>query len=323
MERPFRFGARHAGESKASALQGIEFARQLVALRLKPAGRSKWVYDVHGLVGVESDRALPELERFLVRSAPMAPSISVRVVCTADMPLGESVNLMRDVPTVSYRERTGFAMSLSVGPTIVEVTVSPPSPLPPRLVHERGRADPALASRRAGLRLGRRGLLRRRRGRLSRHGADRQGKTTTMLKVLDGSELPVHLGRPRDLVARWCRALLPEAADDQRAHSPCADEHDAHEARAPRPAPAEQDPQSGRPASRVPADPISTAGRQHQRPHPARDPAAQVPRAAARAGCRKRFVGERRGVVRDPAGRHRRAAPRSRGLTVDAALELR
>ena len=105
------------GREQSSVFQGIEFARQLVALRLKPAGRSKWVYDVHGLVGVESDRALPELERFLVRSAPMAPSISVRVACTADMPLGESVNLMRDVPTVSYRERTGFAMSLSVGPT--------------------------------------------------------------------------------------------------------------------------------------------------------------------------------------------------------------
>ncbi len=190
VERPFTFGARHAGESKANAFQGFEFARQLAALRLKPTGRSKWVYDVHGLVCVESDRALPELERFLVRSAPMAPSVSVRVARMDRVPLGEAVNLMRDVPTVSYRERTGFAMALSVGPMDVEVTVSPLVARSPHVLYTNV-VEPILRWRLVEL------------GYALVHAAcfadgedaflvtarTDTGKTTTMLKVLDGSEL--------------------------------------------------------------------------------------------------------------------------------------
>ncbi|RPI08832.1 MAG: hypothetical protein EHM63_05670 [Actinobacteria bacterium] len=190
VERPFRFGARHAGTSKANASQGIEFAHQLLSLRLKPASRSQWLYDVHGLVSVESDRALPELERFLVRSTTTAPSVSIRVARMADVPLGESVNLMRDLPTVSYRERTGFAMSLSVGPTNVEVTVSPSVARSPHVLYTNV-VEPILRWRLVEL------------GYALVHAAcfadgedaflvtarTDTGKTTTMLKVLDGSSL--------------------------------------------------------------------------------------------------------------------------------------
>lgn len=190
VERPFEFGARHAGESKANARQGFQFARQLVSLRLKPTGRSRWTYDVHGLVCVESDRALPELERFLVRSAPMAPTISIRVGRLANVPLGESVNLTRGAPTVSYRERTGFAMQLSVTPSDVEVTVSPLVARSPHVLYTNV-VEPILRWRLVEL------------GYALVHAAcfadgedaflvtarTDTGKTTTMLKVLDGTEL--------------------------------------------------------------------------------------------------------------------------------------
>ena len=190
VERPFTFGARHAGESKASTLQGIEFARQLVALRLKPAGRSKWVYDVHGLVGVESDRALPELERFLVRSAPMAPSISVRVVAHGGHAPGRVRQPHARCP---HRQLSGTNWLRNVterGAEIVEVTVSPLVARSPHVLYTNV-VEPILRWRLVEL------------GYALVHAAcfadgedaflvtarTDTGKTTTMLKVLDGSEL--------------------------------------------------------------------------------------------------------------------------------------
>jgi hypothetical protein len=189
-ERPFVFGARHAGESKATASQGAAFARQLVALRLRPTGRRTWTYDVHGLVGIESDRALPELERFLTRSLPMSPTISVRVAGSNHLPLGESVNLTADVPAVSYRERAGFAMGLEVSPARVSVTVSPFVARSPHVLYTNV-IEPILRWQLVGL------------GHALVHAAcfadganaflvtalTDTGKTTTMLKVLDGSDL--------------------------------------------------------------------------------------------------------------------------------------
>jgi len=189
-ERPFVFGARHAGESKASATQGVAYARQLIALRVRPSGRRTWTYDIHGLVGIESDRALPELERFLTRGLPMAPTIAVRVARAHHLPLGETVNLTSDVPAVSYRERTGFAMALEVSPARVSVRVSPFVARSPHVLYTNV-VEPILRWQLVGL------------GHALVHAAcfadgddaflvtalTDTGKTTTMLKVLDRSDL--------------------------------------------------------------------------------------------------------------------------------------
>ena len=191
IERPFAFGPRHAGDSKANASQGFEFARQLLALRLHPSGRRTWTYDVHGLVGIESDRVLPELERFLVPSLEMPAAIRLRVEkLNKHLPSGESINLTAETPRVSYRERTGFAMSLEVTPARVSVSVSPFVARSPHVLYTNV-VEPILRWRLVEL------------GYALVHAAcfadaddaflvtarTDTGKTTTMLKILDGSSL--------------------------------------------------------------------------------------------------------------------------------------
>src|SRR6185437_11196588 len=69
-EVPYVFGPRHSGTTKAGASQGVRFAGHLIRLRCATAvhrgPRRGHFYDIHGLVGVESGRALPELEDFRV-----------------------------------------------------------------------------------------------------------------------------------------------------------------------------------------------------------------------------------------------------------------
>ncbi len=108
----------------------------------------------------------------------------------ADIPLGESVNLMLDVPTVSYRERTGFAMSLSVGPTNVEVTVSSFVARSPHVLYTNV-VEPILRWRlvEQGYALVHAACFADGEDAFLVTARTDTGKTTTMLKVLDGSEL--------------------------------------------------------------------------------------------------------------------------------------
>jgi glycosyltransferase involved in cell wall biosynthesis len=189
-EVPFTFGPRHAGASKANAAQGLEFARQVAALKLSGARRGPWNYDVHGIVTVRSDRALPELEKFRVRSLADTPTITVTVRADDTIPLGESVDVTGDTPKVSYRERTGFSMSLDVSDAGVAVRVSPFVAKSPHVMYTNV-VEPILRWQ----------LVQR--GYALVHAAcfaDEQegflvtartdtGKTTTMLKVLDNSPL--------------------------------------------------------------------------------------------------------------------------------------
>lgn len=189
-EVAFTFGGRGSGESKASAKQGMEFVRQLRQLKATAASRLTWRYNIHDIVAVESDKALPELEKFLARSVRGLPTICVRVASLNYVPLGESLDLTGDVPVVSYRERTGFGMSLTLGVNTTDVVVTPFVAKSPHVMYTNV-VEPIL------------------RWRLVENGyalvhaacfADGDdaylitaltdtGKTTTMLKVLDRSDL--------------------------------------------------------------------------------------------------------------------------------------
>ncbi|MEY2581858.1 MAG: hypothetical protein QOE09_1707 [Ilumatobacteraceae bacterium] len=189
-EVPFTFGGRESGESKASTKQGLEFVRQLAQLRANASSRLMWRYNIHNLVAVESDKALPELEKFLVRSVSGLPTISVRVANLNHVALGETLDLTGEVPIVSYRERTGFGMSLKLGTNTTDVIVTPFVAKSPHVMYTNV-VEPILRWH----------LVER--GVALVHAAcfadgddaylitalTDTGKTTTMLKVLDRSDL--------------------------------------------------------------------------------------------------------------------------------------
>jgi hypothetical protein len=190
-EVPFVFEARLHGSSKASIAQGWQYARQLVDLRRGGMGRMPWRYDIHGIVGVESDQRLPELDKFVCRSYPTAvPSVAVRIGDLGHLPLGESLDLGRALPIVGYRERSGFAISLELGPVNTDVVVSPFVAKSPHVLYTNV-VEPVLRWRlvefghalihAASFSDGERAYLVTAR--------TDTGKTTTMLKVLNRSDL--------------------------------------------------------------------------------------------------------------------------------------
>lgn len=82
----FSFGDRHGGESKAGARVGMSYLAHVGRLRGETirSGRSleasvKHRYDIHGIITVESDGKLPELEAFRVKSLVGVPDISVKI----------------------------------------------------------------------------------------------------------------------------------------------------------------------------------------------------------------------------------------------------
>jgi hypothetical protein len=83
-EVPFVFAPRNAGTTKAGASQGVRFAGHLLRLRCATALRRRpkggHYYDIHGLVCVESEGRLPELEDFRV---PKLSGADIKVQITA------------------------------------------------------------------------------------------------------------------------------------------------------------------------------------------------------------------------------------------------
>ena len=117
--------ARRVGARRRSA-RALHLARQTAELRraARCAGRPLHRYDIHGVVGVESSRVLPELTKFAVDRLAPGPTISVMVGSMRDLPRGENIDLTGDVPTVSYVERAGFGLRVKVDGTRIDVTVS-------------------------------------------------------------------------------------------------------------------------------------------------------------------------------------------------------
>jgi glycosyl transferase family 2 len=82
----YTFGDRYSGTTKAGARAGVDFLAHMGRLRTdtlrhRRSGRATAPhrYDVHGIVRVESEGKLPELEAFRVRSLPPKPDISLRL----------------------------------------------------------------------------------------------------------------------------------------------------------------------------------------------------------------------------------------------------
>ena len=122
-EIPFRFGERHSGETKASAREAARYLRLLGTLRATPNARPRrrpggYYYSIHGIIGVRSDVALPELVKF--RTEPGERDRSDIVVT-----LGNPARASGD-RSVLYREflgKYGFAVSISKG-DVTSIVVS-------------------------------------------------------------------------------------------------------------------------------------------------------------------------------------------------------
>jgi len=189
-EVAFTFGGRESGESKASPKQGLEFVRQLRQLKANASSRLMWRYNIHDIIAVESDKALPELEKFLARSVLGLPTICVRVASLHHTPLGESLDLTGDVPVVSYRERMGFGMSLTMGINTTDVVVTPFVAKSPHVMYTNV-VEPILRWRlvESGFALVHAACFADGDDAYLITALTDTGKTTTMLKVLDRSDL--------------------------------------------------------------------------------------------------------------------------------------
>lgn len=184
-EVPYEFGERYAGTSKASTREGLAYARHLSRLRLARPQATARHYDIHGIIGVESEARLPELEPFRVDALGRAPDVSVRI---GPLPAQEPPARDRFSRHLRYRERSGnlgFAADITLGEQ-VEVLAAPLLRHSPHVLYT-NLVEPILRWEFA------------RRGYALAHGAcivrgndafmitarTDTGKTTTMLKLLD------------------------------------------------------------------------------------------------------------------------------------------
>ncbi len=90
----YSFGNRSAGESKTGSREGMRYLWHLGRLRVETkleeralAVKAPYRYEVHGLIRVESEGYLPELEAFRVRRLTGRPDISVRLGRLPDGPV--------------------------------------------------------------------------------------------------------------------------------------------------------------------------------------------------------------------------------------------
>ena len=188
-EVPYAFAERYAGTSKASAREGLAYARHLARLRLEthpgastPPTRH---YDIHGILCVQSEGKLPELEPFRVDALDRPPDVLVRI---GPLPTEAPKAPDRFSRHLRYRERTGnlgFAADVTIGER-VEVLAAPLLRRSPHVLYT-NLVEPILRWEFA------------RRGYALAHGAcvsrgddafmitarTDTGKTTTMLKLLD------------------------------------------------------------------------------------------------------------------------------------------
>jgi dolichol-phosphate mannosyltransferase len=93
----------------------------------KQAGEQTYAYDVHGIVTVESDVVLPELELFRIEKAPARPSVRVRIgrLNRAQSELVAALAFLARHTRYDERlGRFGFGVDIAVGKT-TQVVASP------------------------------------------------------------------------------------------------------------------------------------------------------------------------------------------------------
>jgi glycosyltransferase involved in cell wall biosynthesis len=194
-EVPYTFADRHAGESKANSREGLSYLRHLGRLRADLAKQQMQVraearagthrYDVHGIITVEADARLPELEAFRVRELTDSPTIRVRLgKLPAEAPSGQGA-FGRHIRYEEKLGNLGFAADISIGERI-DVLAAPLLRYSPHVLYT-NLVEPILRWSFVA------------RGYALAHGAcivtgdqafmitarTDTGKTTTMLKILD------------------------------------------------------------------------------------------------------------------------------------------
>lgn len=192
----YAFGERYAGVSKASAREGLRYLGQLRSLRsararseIRAAG---FRYDVQGLITLESDRQLPELSRFRVRSLPRRADIRVEVRSFRPSSSAEYVDLVDAQPRVRYQEATGrggFVVDLTADDDGVAVQVSPLVARSPHVLYTNV-VEPILRWQlvQRGFALVHAAAVEGRDGTCLITARTDTGKTTTMLKLLDRAD---------------------------------------------------------------------------------------------------------------------------------------
>ena len=180
-EVPYTFGQRHAGETKASFAEGIRFLTKLASLRVHPTVH-RYLYDIHGIIAVDADAWLPELESFRVEELDRPSDITVR----------QGLNRDPAVDSIDYREmfgRLGFAIRIERATNETTISVSRLVAMSPHVLYTNA-VEPVLRWMFAE-----RGYALVHAACIERDGAAHfitartdTGKTTTMLKVLDGTD---------------------------------------------------------------------------------------------------------------------------------------
>jgi hypothetical protein len=186
----YKFGSRQHGDSKAGAAEGLGYARHLLRLRLtRRASRPTRVhsYDIHGILSVESQGRLPELEGFRVPHLHHEPDIRVRLGrLPATVPsLPGSERFRRHL---RYTEKTGslgFAADITMGER-VEVLAAPLLRYSPHVLYT-NLVEPILRWEfvRRGYALAHGACVVRGDDAFMVTARTDTGKTTTMLKLLD------------------------------------------------------------------------------------------------------------------------------------------
>jgi len=180
-EIAYAFGERHAGDTKASVVEGLRFLKALAVLRTHTTKKS-FYYNIHGVVTVASTAWLPELEAFRVDHPVRPVDINVRVG-------------YRDVKRdggITYQEwlgRMGFAVRINRHTDSTEIFVSRLIAMSPHVLYT-NTVEPVLRWMFAE-----RGYALVHAACLEKDGAaffitaqTDTGKTTTMLKVLDKTD---------------------------------------------------------------------------------------------------------------------------------------
>jgi len=191
----FQFDVRHGGESKASPAVGMSYLRHVAKLRAssgKAARTRLHSYDIHGIITVESEGLLPELEWFRVPSLAQPADISVRIAPLPHREPDSSIS-SRGPRRLRYAElgsNRGFAADLCLTDGRMEVVATPMIARSPHVLYT-NLVEPILR------------WTFVERGYALTHGAcvvddgraylitarTDTGKTTTMLKLLDAHPL--------------------------------------------------------------------------------------------------------------------------------------
>lgn len=124
------FGERYAGVSKASITEGLRYFWQLGHIRSTGSSRgpgTTYLYDIHGILTVQSDTGLPELEKFRVRHLDGEPAVRVNTKRFERRGAGQLIDLSEATARIRYDEtfgQNGFAVEVEVG-TPIDIWASP------------------------------------------------------------------------------------------------------------------------------------------------------------------------------------------------------